>query len=141
MAKMKSIAELSRALASQQKRVLKLQSQRSRLLDDLRVVDKQISALTGQPVAAATTGKQSAPRRNLGKSANRKSLPLCLMELLTAAPEGKMRAMHMADAVVEAGYDTRDKNFKNTVAKTLAKDERFKRVGRGMYTLSAAGKK
>jgi len=62
------------------------------------------------------------------------------VEVLAKAKAGKMRAMHLADAVVEAGYVTRDRNFKNTVAKTLAKDKRFKRVGRGMYKLAATKK-
>ena len=129
----KSIAELSRALAAQQKRVTKLQSQRAKLLSSLQAVDRQIAALTG---TAGSPGRA----RPAGGRAGRKSLPVCLMEVLASAKGGKMRAMHLADAVVEAGYVTRDRNFKNTVAKTLAKDKRFKRVGRGMYKL-AAGKK
>jgi len=51
-----------------------------------------------------------------------------------------MRARDLADAVLKAGYVTKDKNFYNTVAKTLGKDKRFKRVGRGLYKLAAAGK-
>jgi len=132
----KSIAELSRALAAQQKRVAKLQSQRAKLLSGLRSVDRQIAALTGRAGAKGL----GAPASRAGVAKPKKALPVCLMEALTKAEGGKMRAMHLADAVVEAGYVTRDRNFKNTVAKTLAKDRRFKRVGRGMYRLAAANK-
>jgi len=132
----KSIAELSRALAAQQRRVAKLQSQRAKLLSGLQAVDRQIAALTGR-----AGGKGPArPAAGARRTKPRKALPVCLVEVLAKAKAGKMRAMHLADAVVEAGYVTRDRNFKNTVAKTLAKDKRFKRVGRGMYKLAATKK-
>lgn len=133
----KSIAELSRALAAQEKRVAKLQSRRAKLLSSLQPIDRQIAALTGRADRKGPARPAAGARRlKAGKA-----LPVCLMEVLAKAKGGKMRAMHLADAVVEAGYVTRDKNFKNTVAKTLAKDKRFKRVGRGMYKLAAAAKK
>jgi len=130
----KSIAELSRALAAQQKRVAKLQSQRAKFLSDLQAIDKQIAALTGRAGVKGPARPATGARRSRAK----KALPACLIEALAKAKGTKMRAMHLADAVVEAGYVTRDRNFKNTVAKTLAKDKRFKRVGRGMYKLAAA---
>ena len=127
MPKTQSIAELSSALRAQQNRVAKLEARRAELLSSLEVVERQIRDLTGSKTTA-------------GRAVDWKSLPLCLADLLTEAPDGKMRAMHMADAVVDAGYVTKDKHFKNTVAKTLAKDKRFKRVGRGVYKLAAAKK-
>lgn len=140
MPKTQSIAELSRALRAQQGRVAKLATQRTKLLSSLQVVDRQISSLTGQGASALAVASPAGRKMGVGKSVDRKSLPLCLADLLTKAEDGKMRAMHMAEAVVDAGYATRDKNFKNTVAKTLAKDKRFKRVGRGVYKLAAAKK-
>ncbi len=138
MPKTRSIAELSRALAAQQKRVAKLKSQRAKLCASLQAVDKQIAALTGQ--ASPSLARAASPGKRAGKPGARKSLPVCLVGLLAKAKGGKMRAMHMADAVVKTGYVTKDKHFKNTVAKTLAKDKRFKRVGRGMYKLAATRK-
>ena len=133
----KSIAELSRALVAQQKRLVKLRSQRTKFLSSLQTIDRQIAALTG------LAGRKGPARPAAGARRSRagKALPACLIEALTKAKGAKMRAMHLADAVVEAGYVTRDRNFKNTVAKTLAKDKRFKRVGRGIYKLAAAAKK
>ncbi len=139
MPKTKSIAELSRALAAQQKRVAKLESERDKFASRAQALDRQIAALTGQaaPVRARAGRAKSAGK---AKASARKPLPQCLIEALTKAKGGKMRAMLLADAVVKAGYDTKDKHFKNTVAKTLAKDKRFKRVGRGMYKLAATKK-
>ncbi len=132
----KSIAELSRALAAQQKRLAKLQSRRAKLLSDLQTIEKQIAALNGRDGRKGPARPATGARRSRAK----KALPAFLIEVLAKAKGGKMRAMHLADAVVEAGYVTRDKNFKNTVAKTLAKDKRFKRVGRGMYKLATTKK-
>lgn len=141
MARIKSIAELNRQLQAQQKRLVKLQSQRVKLLAGLRTVDRQIAALTGQappaPVRVAKAGKKAARRGRKGGA--RKSLTACLIDILASA-KGSVRAMDLAGAVIKAGYVTKDKNFKNTVAKTLGKDKRFKRVGRGMYKLAATKK-
>lgn len=141
MARIRSIAELNRQLQAQKKRLVKLQSQRAKLLAGLQTVDKQITSLTGQvppvPVRVAKAGKKAARPGRKGRA--RKSLTACLIAAL-ASTKGSARAMDLADAVVKAGYVTKDKNFKNTVAKTLGKDKRFKRVGRGMYKLAATKK-
>jgi len=133
MPKTKSIAELERELASQQKRVDKLEARRAKLAASLEAVDREIAALTGR------SGFGPARVKRAGAGAGRRSLTSCLSAVLAKA-DGAMRAMDLADAVVKAGYVTRDKNFKNTVAKTLAKEKQFRRVGRGMYKL-AGGRK
>ena len=76
---------------------------------------------------------KKAVRRARG--ARGKPLTQYLAEALSKAKAG-MRARDLTAAVLNAGYVTRDKNFKQAVAATLGTDKRFKRVSRGVYTLA-----
>ena len=76
--------------------------------------------------------KRAAKRAGRG---GKKPLAQYLAEALGKARTG-MRAMNLADAVLKAGYSTKDKNFKQTVAGTLSTNNRFERVSRGVYKLA-----
>ena len=65
----------------------------------------------------------------------KKPLAQYLVEALSKASAG-MRAMNLAEAALKAGYSTKDKNFKQTVAGMLSTDGRFERVSRGVYKLA-----
>ena len=48
-----------------------------------------------------------------------------------------MQAKDVTAAVLKAGYRTKDKSFKATVAQMLGKSPNFRRVRRGVYRLAA----
>ena len=137
MPRIKTIAELRRELTAKQQQVRKLRSQRRKLALKLAAIDKAIAALAGGATKAGPArpkkARKKAQRRR--KRANVKSLAECLSGALAKA-KGKMQIKDLATAVVKAGYVTKDKNFNQTVAKSLDKDKRFKRVGRGLYVLA-----
>ena len=137
MPRIKTIAELRRELAAKQQQVRKLLSQRRKVVLKLAAIDKAIAALAGGATNAGPgrpkKARKKAQRRR--KRPNVKPLAECLSGALAKA-KGKMRAKELAAAVVKAGYVTKDKSFNQTVAKTLGKDKRFKRVGRGLYVLA-----
>ena len=86
--------------------------------------------------AAKKTAKKAA-KKAATKVGRRKKKPLAqyLAEALSKAGTS-MRAMDLANAVLKAGYPTRDKNFKQTVASALAVGKRFSRIDRGVYKLA-----
>ena len=160
MPKTKTIAELRRELSAKEQQLTKLRKQREQLAAKLKTVDKQIRGLAGEPAAEPRkkAAKKKTERKKTAKKAvkgpakkvrggkaakarrrkvvKQKPLVVCLTEALRKA-KGKMRAQDLAAAVVKAGYVTKDKRFKGTVAKALAEKKQFKRVGRGLYVLAA----
>jgi len=89
---------------------------------------------TGRAVTKVRRKAAKKAKRAVGRAV-RKPLGLYLVQALGKA--GKtLRALELASAVLKAGYVTTDKNFKQTVASTLAADKRFERVSRGVYTLA-----
>jgi len=160
MPKTKTIVELRSELLAKQKQLSKLRKQRKGLAADLGALDKKISSLTGGPAAKPRkkAAKKKATRRKAAKKAvkkpakkarrrkvvkagrpkvvKQKPLVAYLAEAIRKA-KGKVQAKDLAAAVLKAGYATKDKSFKATVAKTLAKNKQFKRVGRGLYVLAA----
>ena len=61
------------------------------------------------------------------------SLVASLQQLLTGK---QMGVNEMTKAVQEAGYKSNSKIFRTIVNQTLAKEKRFKKVGRGQYALA-----
>ena len=149
MPRSKTIAELRRQLAAQEGRLGKLQARRQGLSRQLERVDREIASLGGdvgaaKPRAARKVAKKAVTRgrKKVAKEAERavgravaKPLSMFLAEALGKAREGQ-RAKDLAAAVLKAGYVTKDKNFKQTVASLLGTDKRFTRVSRGIYKLA-----
>jgi hypothetical protein len=50
----------------------------------------------------------------------------------------QLHARDLSDAVLAAGYRTKDKTFRQSVATALSTDKRFRRVRRGIYKLAKA---
>jgi hypothetical protein len=126
MAKTRSIADLRKELARKEKRVAQLRISREKLLNKLATIDREITTLTGAGQAKPPSTSTASPR----------SLVDYLCEVL-AATSSPMKARDIHDAVLAAGYKTKDKRFVSTVGKTLAANPRFARKGRGLYVLAS----
>ena len=134
MPRVRSIAAIRKELATKQRQLEKLQAQRDAVAARLEATDRQIRALGGEaPARAGRPGRKAARRAAPGRAVRvGKSLAEYIKQVLAKAPQG-MRARSVTAAVLKAGYTTRDQNFSQTVAKTLAKNPAFRRVRRGVY--------
>lgn len=115
-----SVAELQAELSRRQKGASALNRRRERLLAKLAAVEAQIDAMGG-----AIGGARRRPRNEMS-----------LVEALAKALNGKtMSVTDVAQAVQRQGYRTSSPSFRTIVNQTLINSGKFKRVGRGQYTL------
>ncbi len=128
----RTIQEVEKELRAKQTELATLKAKRDKLARRLAAVDQQIGRLSGgaAPARRKKAQRKVTRRRRRGGT----SLVSCIEQVLAGA-KGGMRTKDVAEAVTKAGYKTRAKDFYNIVAKTL-RDDRFKRVKRGVYTLA-----
>ena len=134
MRAIKTISELKRELKLRQQMLEVLYVKRDKLARKLKVVEKNIAAITGEATSGSTFGVR-APRKGKFRGKGGKPLVSYLRDVLAKAPKG-MRARDIAKAVVKAGYPTTSKSFYSIVAATLRDKKNFKRLARGVYTLA-----
>ena len=122
---------LETAMARRRKR----ERQRVVLLQQRRKLEAQLAKLSNQ--IGTNGGRSNAPieRRPNARRLN----DITLAEALEKALGSKRRTMHykdLTDAVVKRGlYRTKSKNLLSTVAVTLMRDQRFKKVKPGIFAL------
>ena len=140
VAKNLSIAELQRELSARQRSLSSLESKHKSLATRLQGLESEMVSIRGggagrmarrgrpTKAAAASNGRSD------GRSRRSKN-PMTLPDSLAAACKlGSVVSPKKAAALVKAnGYQTASKTFGIQVATTLAKDKRFKRIGRGQY--------
>jgi len=144
----KSISDLRAELAAKEQQVAKLQSRRAAVGKELDRIDRQIAVLAGKApkvfavrkaVKAPKAVKVPRPAKAAGgraaKRATGKPLTAYIKDALKSA-KGGLRVTEVVAAVKAAGYMSYSKDFYAIVAKTLLTDDSFKRVKRGVYTLS-----
>lgn len=122
-----SVAELQREIRRREKivnrQLTKLIRRRDKLASQLVELDAEIVRHGGKGA-----GRGSGRRR----PRNDANLADALEGVLKNAT---MSVTEVAAAVQKAGYITTSPNFRTIVNQTLIKDSRFKRVGRGQYTV------
>lgn len=118
-------AEIEKELKRRLKGVRSLQRKRDRLADRLREMDRELASMGG------SVGSIGGVRRRARNDSN-------LVDALARVLDGKtMGVTEVSLAVQEAGYATTSPNFRTIVNQALIKDKRFKRVGRGKYTVKS----
>ena len=121
-----SIEALQSEIKRREKQAKALQRRREKLVKQLAEVDAEIAAIGGVPGGG---GGGRRPRNEL-------NLPDALANVLY---HKELTVTEAADAVRAAGYITTSPNFRTIVNQALIRDERFKRVGRGLYTATSKG--
>jgi hypothetical protein len=110
-------------------RLNRLTTRRRNLEKNLRKVERELVRARTNAAAAAR------PPRTNARSLNEISLADALEKVL----RGRKKPLHyreLTEAVVERGlYRTRSKNLLSTVAVTLKRDGRFRKVEPGLYSL------
>lgn len=104
-----------------------LAQKRERLIEQVNQIDAELAQC--QIEIKANGGDPPGTRK---RPRNESNLADALAEMLS---ERVMTVTEVAAAVQEAGYKTTSPNFRTIVNQTLLKDPRFKRIGRGQYTV------
>ncbi|MEM7227182.1 MAG: hypothetical protein AAF432_00060 [Planctomycetota bacterium] len=128
-----SVRELYQEL---QRRVDNLQEQRTRLLEQLDEIDRELDVV--QQLKSGTSEGPSRPsngstRTGRKRPTNERPLKDILEELLR---EQSMSKKDLADAALDAGYQTTSKKFENNVGVVLYGDDRFV-ITDGLWSLAA----
>lgn len=122
-----SVLDLKRELMRRQKTVGAIVRKRDRLMEKVRALDAQIAELGGRVLGGG--GGEMGVRKRPKNDSN-------LVDALANMLKDKtMSVTEVAEAVQRAGYQTSSPNFRTIVNQTLINSGRFKRVGRGQYTL------
>ena len=134
-------ANLARVpLETLQREIQRRREELPKLIAQRDELDRRIAELEGSaaPKRRAKKAKRPAERKRRVSGKPTKGT-LTLNDALAQVLEGK-EGVSIAEATKEVlaqGYKTRAKNPKFLVNRTLARDDRFKRVARGVYALKA----
>jgi hypothetical protein len=125
-----NIADLRQEIERRQKLLPKLIAQRDAL-------SREITELQG--LAAPEAGKAAKPEVVPKKTRRRRRAKnkVGLADALAGFLKGKKKVAigEAMEGVLAAGYKTTSKEFRKVVNKTLLTDKRFKKIGRGVFTL------
>ncbi len=140
--------EIMAELDRREHRIRRLEERSARLRSQLAELDLQLAEVGEQlpalesAVAGSARGRNGqaagvapAPRRSGGRRAPRAKNAVSLAEALASAVEVRARVSvaEAAELVLKNGYSSNSSKFAMTVATTLGKDSRFRRVERGLY--------
>ena len=125
-------ADLTAELARREKTATKLQQQRDQLVAQLEAIEKELGGLG---VAFSATGRKGARSAALPAGRKRPKNTLPLPDAIVAAMEigAVISPKEAAELVISNGYQTTSKTFGGQVANVLAKDPRFKKIGRAQF--------
>lgn len=129
-----STADLQRELARREKSVSKLHARRDGLITQLKEVESEITALSGAAAIRGAGGGGGGGGRKSGgrgRARNEVSLPEAIAQAMEVGAQ--VSPKEAAELVLANGYKTTSANFNMMVSNALAKDKRFKRLGRGLY--------
>ncbi len=146
-----SLAQLQAELDKRASEIDALHAERGQLVARLAEIDAALGTgsptKTGRAAAGGTAKrgrgrpkgsknvvkKKKTTRKSTGK---RPSNKMNLADSMGKVLKGKtMGVSELADAVQKAGYKTTAANFRTIVNQTLIRDDRFKKVSRGQYTV------
>ena len=127
-----SITDLRQEIERRQKLLPKLIAQRDAL-------SQEITELQGlaTPEARKAAKPEAAPKKT--RRRHRAKYKVGLAEVLATVLKGKAKVTigEAMEGVLAAGYKSKSRDFRGVVNNMLLKDNRFKNVARGVFTLKA----
>ena len=127
-----TIADLRQEIERRQKLLPKLIAQRDAL-------SREIAELQGlgAPEAWKAAKPEAAPKKTRGR--RRAKNKVGLADALAGFLKGKAKVTigEAMEGVLAAGYKSNARDFRSVVNNMLLTDKRFKKVGRGVFTLKA----
>lgn len=126
-------ADLTAELARREKTAGKLQAHRSRLVAQIQSIEKQLGSLGVAVGATPSSGSSRTITASSSRKRPKNDLPL--PDAIIAAMEvgAIISPKEAAELVISNGYNTTSKTFGGQVANVLAKDPRFKKMGRAQF--------
>ena len=102
---------------------------RAEILANCKPQDVEIVSLTGKiPQRKARSKKVGKkPKQSIGKESLGDVLAKSLKD------KGTVKVANAAQMAIAAGYKTQSKQFANIVSHTLANDDRFRKIRRGLF--------
>jgi len=145
MPKVRTIQALRQELRIREGELSKLAAQRASLAKRLAMVERKIAAIGGEAPPVQRRRRKKAARRmkvargravsNVQRERKGQTLAASIAQVLGRA-KAPMRVKDITPAVKAAGYRSKSKDFYGFVATTLRDRTKFRRVGRGNYTLA-----
>ena len=128
-----STSDLQKELERRQKNAHKLEARREKLLAELAEIEKELSYFGVNPRGSGAKGGATPTSESTGR--RRAKNAMTLPDAICSAMEVRavVSPKEASELVRANGFKTTSKNFNMMVSNALAKDERFKRVGRGQY--------
>jgi hypothetical protein len=127
-------ALVERKRRQEEVKLTRLQAKRKKLAAELKKIDRQVELALAK---TARSNGRGAPHKRRPNA--RRLNEISLADALERVFRNRKRPVHYKDLtklVTKRGlYKTRSKNLLSTVAVTLKRDKRFKKVEPGMYTL------
>ena len=124
-----SINEMYAEIKRRSRQLVKLHKRRKTLVKQLRATEAAISRLGGEERAAALQAAGGSGRR----FKNKLTLADAIAKVLRK--DKPTRVADILSGVQKIGYRSASKTFRTIIFQTLAKDNRFKQAGRGLYML------
>ena len=127
-----STADLQAELVRRRRSAQGLTEKRARLVEELDAVEAELALLSGQR-RARLEAPAAAPRaaRSVNNLTMADALAACIRTGEVLSPQ------EAAERVRAAGYASGARTFGPMVSTALAKDKRFRRLGRGRYERTA----
>ena len=127
-----SIADLRREIERRQKLLPKLIAQRDALSQEITELQSLAT-----PEARKAAKPEAAPKKT--RRRHRAKNKVGLAEVLATVLKGKAKVTigEAMEGVLAAGYKSKSRDFRGVVNNMLLKDNRFKNVARGVFTLKA----
>ena len=123
------LAEIDRRPA----RARVLLAERKRILAQMATLEAELRIIRPNECGAAPTGEPALAEPRPRRQPARNSISLADALALAVEVRATVSPAEAAQLVLSNGYQSTAKNFGMVVANALAKDERFRRVGRGRY--------
>jgi Skp family chaperone for outer membrane proteins len=135
-----SITDLRAEISRREKSLTKLLKRQKDLEKELQAVTSEIEAIQGKGAGGAAVSKPGSKATKKKATSSRRRRPRNkqpLADVLGEVMQGKEKLSvgDAMEAVLASGYKSSSDQFRNIVNQTLNKDTRFKKVGRGEYTL------
>ena len=130
-----TVEELRKEIARRQTGLAKLVAKRDEL--NCQIAELESLGIVAKPAAKRGRKPGRKPGRPRGRKAGRAPQAGSLVSLLVEAlgAKGKLSVADAVAAILATGYKSKSKSFKLIVNQALAKNRRFKRVGKGVYAL------
>jgi len=127
-----SIADLRQEIERRQKLLPKLIAQRDALSQEITELQSLAT-----PEARKAAKPEAAPKKT--RRRHRAKNKAGLAEVLATVLKGKAKVTigEAMEGVLAAGYKSKSRDFRGVVNNMLLKDNRFKNVARGVFTLKA----